>query len=89
LNELLTYINKELGIEIDVLSIGSLMVYTSWMPKAKRDDRMPKKVTDIVTEMTQKPIEAGTRFFQLNITGSDPDSGNDIEHIPETYYYFA
>lgn len=84
LKDLLAHLQKELNVEVDVLSIGALMLYTSWMAKQKREERLPKKVTDIVAEMTQKPLDPSVTYLQLNITGSDSE-GKDIEHIPEVW----
>jgi len=45
---------------------------------------MPKKITDVVGEMSQKPVDSSITYLQLNITGSDED-GKDIENIPEVF----
>jgi len=85
LSDLLEYFKKEFQMEVDVLSINAMMVYTSWMQKEKLKERMAQKVTDIVQIMQKKPLDQ--QYFQLSVTGSDAE-GNEIEDMPDVFYYW-
>jgi len=37
--------------------------------------------------MSQKPVDSSVSYFQLNITGTDPE-GKDVDAMPEVFYYF-
>jgi len=85
LQQLLKYFEKEHEIEIDMLGVGSALIYASWMA-SKSKDRLPKKLTQVVREITQKPLPPG-RYFMLEPTAMDLD-GQEIEDLPRICYWY-
>jgi len=85
LQQLLKYFIKNHKIEIDMLGVGSALIYASWMA-AKSKDRLPKKLTQVVQEVTQKPLPPG-KYFMLEPTAVDLE-GNEIDDLPRICYWY-
>jgi len=85
LQQLLKYFINNHKIEIDMLGVGSALIYASWMA-AKSKDRLPKKLTQVVQEVTQKPLPPG-KYFMLEPTAVDLE-GNEIDDLPRICYWY-
>jgi len=85
LQEVLKYFEKEHQIEIDMLSVGTALIYAGWM-MAKAKERGPKKLTDVVKEVTGKPLPPGG-FLMLEPTAVDLE-GNDIPDLPLVCFWY-
>jgi len=85
LKELLQYFIDNHEIQIDMLGVGSALIYASWI-SSKSKERLPKKLTQIVQEITQKPLPPG-RYFMLEPTACDLN-GNEIEDLPRVCYWY-
>jgi len=84
LQQLLLFFEKNYKITIDALAVGSALIYASYM-SSKSKDRLPKKLTEVVQEVTKKPLPHG-RYFMLEPTGLDLD-GNEIDDLPRICYW--
>jgi len=80
LKQLLTYFENDYKINVDMIGVGQALIYAGWM-LSKAAQRLPKKIVDIVEEVTGKKIDPTTRYLMLDPTASDED-GNDIENLP-------
>jgi ubiquitin-activating enzyme E1 len=87
IQQIIDYFQSEHQLEIDMLGVGAALVYAGWMG-AKAKERLPRKLTDVIQEITKAPLPAGQKHLMLEITASDAD-GNDIEDLPDVAYYFA
>jgi len=85
LGQLLQYFRKKYEIEIDMLGVGSALIFASWMA-SKTKERLPKKITEIVREVTQKPLPPSP-YLMLEPTATDLD-GNDIDDLPRICYWY-
>jgi len=81
----LKYFEKNYKVTVDMLGVGSALIYASWMA-SKNKDRLPKPLTQVVKEITGKPLPPG-RYFMLEPTGVD-EEGNEIEDLPRVCFWF-
>jgi len=85
LQAVLDYFENEHGIVIDMLGVGSALIYSNWTAKSK--ERLVKKLTTVVEEVTGIPLPPKQRYFMLEPTASDLD-GNDIADLPTVCYWY-
>jgi ubiquitin-activating enzyme E1 len=80
LQELINIFKKEHNVTIDMLGVGQALIFASWM-MSKAAVRLPKKITEVVEEVTQKKIDPSAHYIMLDPTATD-DKGNDVENLP-------
>lgn len=87
LAELLDFFEKEHQITIDMLSVGASLVFAAYQV-ANAKARKPRKLTELVQEITKKPFAAGLTHFMLEVTATDLD-GNDIDNLPDIAFWLT
>jgi len=85
LGQVLQLFEKKYGVTVDMLGVGSALIYASWMA-SKNKERLPKPLTQVVKDITGKPLPPG-RYFMLEPTGEDSD-GKEIEDLPRVCFWF-
>jgi len=85
LAQVLQLFEKKYGVTVDMLGVGSALIYASWMA-SKNKERLPKPLTQVVKDITGKPLPPG-RYFMLEPTGEDSD-GKEIEDLPRVCFWF-
>jgi ubiquitin-activating enzyme E1 len=85
LGEVLNTFKKEYGVTVDMLGVGSALIYASWVA-SKNKERLPKPLTQVVKEISGKPLPPG-RYFMLEPTGVD-EEGKEIEDLPRVCFWF-
>jgi ubiquitin-activating enzyme E1 len=81
LQQVLDYLQKEYKLEIDVLGIGAALLYSSWMPAAKKKERLARKVTEILEEVTKQQLKPKQRHFNIEVTGTLNEADVDIPTV--------
>jgi ubiquitin-activating enzyme E1 len=85
LQDVLKWFEENYDVTLEMLGIGSSLIYTSWaLSKAK--ERLPQKLTDLYEKITKKKIDPEQKFFMLEPNGVDKD-GNEIE-FPLVAFWF-
>jgi Ubiquitin fold domain len=67
-----------------MVSCGSSLIFTSWMPAKRRAARKAMLVEDLVREVGKVEIHDGQRFVILEVTGEIDDE--EVEELPSVRY---
>jgi len=84
LNEFLNYFKDKHALEITMLSQGVCMLYSFFMPKTKREERINTKMSEIVRNISRKKIEPHVKSLVFEICCNNTD-GEDVE-VPYVKY---
>lgn len=84
LRELLDYFEREHRLEVTMLSQGVSMLYSFFMSKEKREERMRMNMSDIVRRVQQRDLEPHVRSLVFEICCNDVD-GEDCD-VPYVKY---
>ncbi|ANB14591.1 E1 ubiquitin-activating protein UBA1 [Sugiyamaella lignohabitans] len=78
LKELIEHFKTEEGLEINMLSTGTTLLYASFHPASKKKERLGLKLRDLVEQVSKKPIPPHTETMIFEIVADDSE-GEDVE----------
>jgi ubiquitin-activating enzyme E1 len=88
LQELLDYLKNVEKIEVDMISAGTALIYSGFQANLDRiKQRLPRPFSQLVQEISKQQFPTEQKFIPIEIAGSTPD-GEDVEDMPDVFYYF-
>jgi len=78
LDELLAIFKQKHRLEITMLSCGVSMLYASFMPKKKLEERKALRMSKLVASVSRKPVASHVKSLVLEVCVND-DEGEDVE----------
>lgn len=69
---------KSRGLEISMVSSGVSLLYASFFPPAKRKDKYPMKLSELVETVSKKKIPEHQKELIFDVVTEDAD-GEDVE----------
>jgi len=85
LGDALLQIKDKYKLEVDVLGVGSALLYSSWMAKQKQTERKATKLSELVPQVSNVPLKSTQRHLSLEVTGTV--NGEDVE-VPPVVLFF-
>ena len=88
LQQLIDWMTANKGVEIAMVTCGDVAIYNMYLPGNKHAPRLPQKVEEIYSGISQKAIPEGRNYIILEVGGAIIESGDDFM-MPPVKYVFA
>lgn len=82
-NDLINYFEKEWGMELNMLSYGTTILYAFYMPKKKQDTRRAAKLKKLVKGALKKSIPNDTKFIEFEVSCSYIENDDDDDNMDD------
>ncbi|GAB1519654.1 E1 ubiquitin-activating protein [Rhizoctonia solani] len=78
LKELVSWFETNHKLDISMVSQGVSMLWSSFTPPKKSQERLPMKISELVEHVSKKPIPPWTKNLILEVIAAD-EEGEDVE----------
>jgi len=85
LADIVAWFKKTHSLEVNMASQGVVMLWSPFVQKAKSQERMNMKLSDLVEMIGKKPLAPGTTHLVVELLVSD-EEGEDVD-VPYTLVY--
>ena len=88
LQQLFDYLGENYGVEITLLSCGRFSLYNAYLPGNKHAPRLQMKVEDVMTQVSEEPLDEHRNWLHIEVSGSVKDQDDtDFQMPPVKYVY--
>jgi len=87
LQEFIAHFKEKHQLEITMISCGVSMIYSFFMTKDKSAERMPKKLSEVVTSVSKQPLPQNKDYLTLEICTNRIEDDEEVD-VPFVKYQF-
>eukprot|EP01012_Entosiphon_sulcatum_P009048 TRINITY_DN14_c0_g1_i1.p1 TRINITY_DN14_c0_g1~~TRINITY_DN14_c0_g1_i1.p1 ORF type:complete len:998 (-),score=166.39 TRINITY_DN14_c0_g1_i1:338-3331(-) len=81
LKEFISIFENKFQLGITMISSGSSIIFSSFAPKAKIAERMPKPLSQVVQEVSKVQLPASTSYINMEICCTLDDDDVDVPYV--------
>jgi len=78
LKDIIGWFSDKHQLEISMVSQGVSMLWSQFMPKKKADERLKMKMSNLVEQVSKKPVPTHVKHLLVEVVATD-ESGEDVE----------
>lgn len=78
LRDFIAYFKEQHGLDVTLVSGNLAMLYADFMPPKKQEERLPLRISELISTVTKKPLEPHVTHVTLDIMADDRN-GEDVE----------
>lgn len=79
LKELIAWLEENYGVAMSMLSSGVTMLFSDFMSRQKKEERLKMTIPAVVEAVTKVPITPGQKYVILELLVEDLESGDEVE----------
>jgi ubiquitin-activating enzyme E1 len=79
LQEFLDHFEEELGLDVNMITFGSAMIFAFFTPMKKLKVRKKMRMTELVELITKESLPEGVTSLKLDVNCADPDTDEDVD----------
>jgi ubiquitin-activating enzyme E1 len=87
LQEFLDYFKEKYQLEVTMLSCGVSMIYSFFMSKDKLKERLPRKLTDVIVDITKQPISPSKSYLTMEVCCNRIEDDEEVD-VPYIRFQF-
>ena len=88
IQEMIDHLEKEIGIEVSLVTAGQYALYNAYLPGPKQKARLPRKIEEVYAEIAPEPLPAGRKYIQMELGGAVKGEDDIDFQIPSVKYVF-
>ena len=79
LGEFIKYFEDKHELAVSMVSSGTSMIYSFFMGKDKLKDRMDREISEVVAEVSKKPLPTKNAFITFEIMADRVEDDEEVE----------
>jgi len=87
LKQFINYFKEKYQLQISMISSGVSVIYSDFLAKDKKAERLPMKLSELIAQISKKPIPTNKRELIIEIVCSRVEDDEDVE-VPSVRYLF-
>jgi len=87
LQQFLNYFKEKHQLELTMISCGACIIYSFFMPKDKLAERLPKKVSEVVQNVSKLPLPPSKNSLTMEICCNRMEDDAEVD-VPYVHYIF-